>query len=123
MSQTALTRHQRLPVTLAPNSAFDATVPDKLQAYLAAGKPAIASMNGEGARLVQVAKAGLSCPAGDARGLADGVLALYRMTPSERLPLGANGRLYAATHFDADSLVRELAAHLAGLQTIPPPKV
>lgn len=108
-----------LLVTLAPNPALDATVPSKLQAYLAAGKPVIASMNGEGALLVQAAEAGLSCPAGDARALADCVLTLHGMSSGERHRIGANGRLYAKTHFDPDSRVRELVAHLASLKPNP----
>lgn len=112
-----------LLVTLAPNPALDATVPSKVQAYLSAGKPIIASMNGEGARLVQVAEAGLICPAGDARALAECVLTLGRMTSLERDRLGSNGRQYASTHFDLDSRVRELVSHLGSLGSNPPPRM
>ena len=112
-----------LLVTLAPNPALDATVPSKVQAYLCAGKPIIASMNGEGARLVQVAEAGLICPAGDARALAECALTLYRMTPHERHQMGANGKLYATTYFDLDSRAHELVSHLVSLKSNPPPRI
>ena len=47
-----------LLVTLADQPIFTATVPNKVQAYIAAGRPIIACLNGEGARLVVDAKAG-----------------------------------------------------------------
>lgn len=105
-----------LLVTLAPNSVLDATVPSKLQAYLAAGKPIIASMNGEGARIVEAAQAGLTCAAGDGKALAATVLHLYKMSGVERSSLGANGRLYAGKHFDLNRLVHKLVLHLGNLQ-------
>lgn len=105
-----------LLVTLASDPALDATIPSKLQGYLAAGKPIIASMNGEGARIVEAAQAGLTCPAGDGKALAATVLCLYKMTREERCSFGANGRLYANTHFDLNLLTHELISHLNGLQ-------
>lgn len=104
-----------LLVTLAPNPALDATVPSKLQAYLAAGKPVIASMNGEGARIVEVANAGLTCPAGDSKALAASVLRLYKMTQDERHSLGDNGKSYANRYFDLNSLAEELTLLLGKL--------
>lgn len=105
-----------LLITLAPNPALDATVPSKLQAYLAAGKPIIACMNGEGARIVEAAHAGLTCAAGDSDALAAGILRLYKMNAAERQILGANGKLFAQIHFDLNSLVKELTVHLQTLQ-------
>lgn len=105
-----------LLVTLAPNPALDATVPSKLQAYLAAGKPIIACMNGEGARIVEEANAGLTCPAGDSKALAASVLRLYKMTQDERRSFGNNGKSYANKCFDLNSRVTELALILENLQ-------
>lgn len=105
-----------LLVTLAPNSALDATVPSKLQAYLAAGKPIIACMNGEGARIVDAANAGLTCPAGDSKALATSVLRLCKMTQDERRNLGDNGRSYADKYFNLNSRTKELTLLLEKLQ-------
>ena len=52
-----------LLVTLTRNPMISQTVPSKIQAYLAAGRPIIASMDGEGARIVLEAEAGVACPA------------------------------------------------------------
>lgn len=104
-----------LLVTLADEPIFALTVPNKVQAYMAAGRPILACLNGEGARLVEEAQAGLSVPAHDAKALAAAVLQLYRMSPEERAHLGANGRRYFKAHFDHDKLVDELMAHLRGI--------
>ncbi|MBA3594803.1 MAG: glycosyltransferase family 4 protein [Polaromonas sp.] len=102
-----------LLVTLADEPIFAATVPSKVQAYMAAGRPILACLNGEGARLVEEAGAGLTVPAEDARGLADAVLQLYRMRPEERAEMGANGRRYFKEHFDHEKLVEQLIVHFS----------
>lgn len=100
-----------LLVTLADSPAFALTIPSKLQAYLAAGKPVIASVNGESARIVKVAEAGFTCPAEDAEALAAAVLRLYGLAPNERNRLGSNGRRYFDEHFEPSKRLRELVEH------------
>jgi glycosyltransferase involved in cell wall biosynthesis len=97
-----------LLVTLSDQPIFSLTVPNKVQAYMAAGRPIIACINGEGARLVLEAKAGLASPAGDARALADTVLKLYSLAPEKREQMGFNGRAYYKEHFNHDQLVDQL---------------
>lgn len=104
-----------LLVTLADEPIFAMTVPNKVQAYMAAGRPILACLNGEGARLVTLAQAGLSVPAQDARALAAAVMQLYKMPAEQRAQLGANGRRYFKTHFEHDKLVNELLAHLCAM--------
>jgi glycosyltransferase involved in cell wall biosynthesis len=101
-----------LLVSLTDDPVFAATVPSKLQTYMAAGRPVLASLNGEGARMVVEAEAGLAVPAGDARALADAVLELFRMPAAERDRLGKNGRRYFQQHFDRNLLVDQLLGHL-----------
>lgn len=100
-----------LLVTLAGAPALALTVPSKLQAYLASGRPVIASLNGEGARIVREAQAGFTCQADDGEALAAAVLALYELTPAERCRLGENGRRYFSEHFEPKKRVRELIEH------------
>ena len=104
-----------LLVTLDDEPIFAATVPNKIQAYMAAGRPILAGLNGEGARVVEEAQAGISVPAEDAKALADAVLRLYSMSPAQRGEMGANGRRYFKAHFDHDKLVDELMAHLRAM--------
>lgn len=107
-----LSKASVLLVTLADWPIFAATVPNKIQAYLAVGRPIVACLNGEGARLVKEAGAGFSVPAEDGHGLADAILKLYRMLPEERERLGANGQLFYKRQFDHEKLVADLICHL-----------
>lgn len=104
-----------LLVTLSDQPIFSLTVPNKVQAYMAAGRPILACLNGEGVRLVEEAGAGLGVPAEDAGALAAAVLRLYRMSPEQRAEMGANGRRYFKAHFDHDKLVDELMAHFRAM--------
>ena len=101
-----------LLVSLTDEPIFAATVPNKVQAYMASGRPILASLNGEGARLVREADAGLTTPAGDAKALAAAVLQLFQMTPAERDKLGVNGRRYFKNQFDHDMLTEQLIEHV-----------
>lgn len=101
-----------LLVTLADREIFAATVPNKVQAYMAAGRPIIACLPGEGARLVTEAEAGLGVRAEDGEALAAAVLQLYRMPESEREEMGRKGRTYFHAHFDHEKLVDQLIVQL-----------
>jgi len=103
-----------LLVSLVRSPIMSQTVPSKVQAYLAAGRPIVASMDGEGARIVQEAGAGVTSPAEDAAALAEAVLHLRAMDDAARARLGENGSRYFARHFDADCLAERLDALLAG---------
>ncbi len=97
-----------LLVTLRNEAIFDYTIPSKVQAYLATGRPVIASLNGEGARIIEEAGAGITCAAGDAKELADAVLKLYAMSATDRDALGAAGRAYFMEHFESGKLADQL---------------
>ena len=100
-----------LLVTLTDQEIFRLTIPSKIQAYLAAGRPILACLNGEGAKLVELSGAGLTVPAENAEALAEAILQLYRMPAQERDDLGVKGRLYYAQHFSHDMLVDQLIDH------------
>ena len=54
-----------LLVNLKDEPIFSMTIPGKLQAYLVTGKPILALLNGEGARLFKDSGCGIACDAGD----------------------------------------------------------
>lgn len=89
-----------LLVTLKSEAIFSLTVPSKVQAYLAAGKPIIAALNGEGARIVEESGAGLTCLAEDAEALAIAIKTLYEMDDASRREMGDRGRAYFNEHFE-----------------------
>lgn len=100
-----------LLVSLTNQPIFGLTIPNKIQAYLAVGRPIIGSLNGEGSKIIDDAKAGLSVPAEDAKALAQAILKMYKMTDEERLQLGENGQDYFKENFDEDALINDLVKH------------
>jgi len=110
-----LAQASALLVSLAKSPIMELTIPSKLQAYLAAGKPIIASVDGEGARVVREAGAGLACAAEDAQALADAVLSLCQMTADQREAMGRAGRAYYDQHFQPAALAEQLRARFAAL--------
>ena len=61
--------------------------------------------------MVSEALAGISCPAGDARALAEAIASMAVQSESARAEMGDNARRYALTHFSLDRLTAELAEH------------
>ncbi|KTD11584.1 glycosyltransferase, group 1 family [Legionella gratiana] len=97
-----------LLVTLKKDKLFSYTIPSKVQAYLAAGRPILAALDGEGARIVKEAQAGLVAPAEDADALAKNMEKLYYMPVSEREKQGRSGRAYFLEHFEMTQQSRRL---------------
>jgi len=115
---TLMRKASVLLVTLTNQPIFELTVPNKIQAYLAVGRPVIACLNGEGARLISEAKAGIAVQAEDCEGLAQAIVKLYQMTESEREQMGINGRAYFKQHFDEEMLTTKLIEYFEKLTTI-----
>jgi glycosyltransferase involved in cell wall biosynthesis len=97
-----------LVVNLRNEKIFSYTIPSKVQAYLASGRPIIAALNGEGARIVLEAGAGVACPAEDSEALADSIHAVAEMTQCERDRMGAAGKAYFLEHFEMGAQARRL---------------
>ncbi|GLZ85870.1 glycosyltransferase WbuB [Metapseudomonas resinovorans] len=97
-----------LLVTLKADEIFSYTIPSKVQAYLASGRPIIASLDGEGARIIEEAGAGFSCRAEDAEGMSRCIERLYRMPFTERERLGRAGREYFLEHFEMNRQCQRL---------------
>lgn len=97
-----------LLVSLRADPVFALTIPGKVQSYLMAGIPLLGMLDGEGARVIRDADAGLTCPSGDGKGLADAVLKLAAMREEERRRLGDNGRAYAQKEYGRKLLMDRL---------------
>ena len=105
-----------LLVSLRDEPVFSMTIPGKLQTYLFAGVPIIAMLNGEGAEIVRDAQAGLTCPAGDYKALANVVLKLSEMSANEREFMGRNGVAIGNKEFCRDKLICQLECWLNEIQ-------
>lgn len=104
-----------LLVTLKKDPIFALTIPSKIQSYLACAKPVIAALDGEGARIVEEAGAGIACPAESPTALSDAILQLYRL-PDDRLKaMGSSGRDYFENHFEREFLLDKLESWMKSL--------
>lgn len=97
-----------LLVSLKRELIFSLTIPGKVQSYLACGRPMIAALDGEGARVVEEARCGATAPAEDPDALARAVLDLYEAEPEEREEMGRRARLYFEEHFERERLLDRL---------------
>lgn len=113
MSQI-LERASALLVSLNNEPAFAQTIPSKIQAYLAAGRPIIACMNGEGARVVCEARAGLTSPAEQVLPLVANIRRIKEMGDTERSAMGLSGKAYFDANFEMQRQVEVLVKYLAG---------
>lgn len=106
-----------LLVSLKRDKIFGMTIPGKVQSYLAAGKPLLGMLDGEGARVIEEAGAGLVVRSGDGPGLARNIETLATMTAEQREEIGKRARSYGHSQFNRDSLISELEIkmHAAGL--------
>lgn len=101
-------RSSALLVSLNDEEAFSQTVPSKIQAYLAAGRPIIACLNGEGARVVREARAGLASAAEQVLPLVANIRCMKALGEAERAAMGRSGKAYFDAHFEMTCQVRRL---------------
>lgn len=92
-------------MSLTNTHLFSITVPSKLQSYLASQKPILASMNGEGAQIVEEFKAGLTCPAGHPELLADKILKMSMLPKDELELMGMNSLKCYQSEFEREKLI------------------
>ncbi len=103
-----LAQASALLVSLVRKPVMSQTIPSKIQAYLSAGRPIVAAVDGEGARVVLEAGAGVTCAAEDAEALSNAVLRLKALPSSELDRLGECGRSFYRQHFAPDVLAGRL---------------
>jgi glycosyltransferase involved in cell wall biosynthesis len=110
-----------LLVSLKSDPIFALTIPGKVQPYLATGIPLLGMLDGEGARVINEAGAGFTCPAGDSEALAKIVTRMADLLPHERELIGQRGREYGSREFDRESLFDRLEGWLEDLVAKRPP--
>lgn len=103
-------------VTLRPDPIFAATIPCRIQSYLACGRPIVGGLDGEGQRVIAESGAGFAGPAGDAEALARNVMRLFEMSLEERESMGRQGLAYYRDNFDRQKLVVSLEQQLLQLR-------
>lgn len=95
-------------VTLSDDPLFRLYSPAKISSYMAAGKPIVAVLNGEGAEVIRDAGCGCTLAAGDAEGFAKLAIDLSREDASELAAKGANAAKYYDEHFVKEKCLKKL---------------
>ena len=102
-------------VTLSDEPLFRLYAPAKISSYMAAGKPIVAVLNGEGAEVIRDADCGWTLAAGDAEGFARLAVELSQMDKSVLAEKGRNALEYYNAHYEKGKCLDKLDA-LMGLK-------
>jgi colanic acid biosynthesis glycosyl transferase WcaI len=97
-----LKRADVLLVHLKDHPLSRGAIPQKVQAYLAAGRPIVIGANGEAADLVEHAGGGVRCRPGDVSDIARAIAQLAALSETERQTMGSRGAEYYRTHLSFD---------------------
>lgn len=95
-------------VSLKNKPIFSLTAPAKIQAYMAAHKPIISMLNGEGANLIKEADCGYCVSAENAEMLAKQIIEISKFNKYELQLKGENGFHYYQKHFDKKACIKKL---------------
>lgn len=99
-------------MSLKDNPIFALTVPAKLQAYMSAGKPIVAMINGEGADTIADADCGWAVPAESPVELASLLGRISALPAAELAAKGANGLAYSTAHYNLTTCIDRLESLL-----------
>lgn len=94
-------------LTLDGSNRIGDTLPGKIQTYMAAGKPIVASCNGAGAQVIKGSGGGLAVPANDPEAMAEAMLT-FLTHPEEFTDAGEKGREYFRAHFLEEDHLNQL---------------
>lgn len=95
-------------VSLKNAPIFALTVPYKVQCYLACGKPIIASLSGEGARIVSESGAGIAVDAGQPEQLANAIRQMIDGGHDQRDRYAKAAKRYFDKNYSAEKIYGEL---------------
>lgn len=109
-------RADALLVSLTDSDLFSITVPSKIQTYLASGRPVIASLNGEGAAIVEEWKAGVTAPATDPKTLAAQIKKMSELPTEDLKKMGENALACYISEFERNKLISALEEELRSLK-------
>jgi glycosyltransferase involved in cell wall biosynthesis len=102
-------------VPLAPVDLFQETIPSKIFEVMACERPLVASLSGEGARIIEESQGGACTPPGDAAAIAAAIEQLLARGPEEREAMGKAARAYVSAHYDRRKLADQYYALLRTL--------
>lgn len=95
-------------VSLTDSPLFNMYSPAKIASYMAAERPIIAALNGEGGDVIRAAECGWNVKAGDSDSLAKLVIALSQTDRQELAVKGQKGKAYYDKFFTKDECLKKL---------------
>lgn len=93
-------------VTLISNPLLALTLPAKVQSYMAAGKPILASANGEIANVIKESNAGFCAPADDVLSFVS--IIKQFLSDKDRYLMGDNAKKYYTDNFSREKIMNKL---------------
>jgi glycosyltransferase involved in cell wall biosynthesis len=105
-----------LLVTLTSDPVFSKTIPGKVQAYLAAGKPLLSMMDGEVFSMIKTSKSGFSVKAGDYEGLANVAIKLSELPQDKLNEYSQAAKSFYEQEYDRNKLMLKLEQYLSELK-------
>ncbi len=95
---SVLRKADALLVHLRKDPLFTISIPSKIQAYMAVGKPLLMAVDGDAAELVKAAGCGVLAESENPEAIADAALKLYAMSFAERDSMARRSREYYQSH-------------------------
>lgn len=105
-------------ICLTDSPLFEMTIPAKLQSYMACGIPILVSANGEIAKIISEANAGLCSPSGDVEKLAENIINFINKSYEELDNLKINSRDYYCKNFDKEELLDKMDIYFKNNTTL-----
>jgi glycosyltransferase involved in cell wall biosynthesis len=102
-----LLRADVLLVHLKDDPLFSITIPSKTQTYLQIGKPILMAVKGDASKLIEDAKAGISCLPGNPEDIAEKIIFLKNLDKNELAQMGNNGKEYYTKNLSLTSGVEK----------------
>jgi glycosyltransferase involved in cell wall biosynthesis len=101
-------------ITLKKNDIISYTLPNKMQSYMAAGKPIIGAIDGETAKIISESQCGICTPAEDFMKLAESMI-MFTKNKENNFKYGDNAKKYYIQNFTFEKFMYNLNIHLKNI--------
>ena len=102
-----LRKADALLVYLRNDPLFEITIPSKMQAYMAIGKPIIIGVSGDASNLVQEADCGVVVTPEDTLSLKEGILKLYHLERDKAEEMANNAKIFYQSNLSITTGVKQ----------------
>jgi glycosyltransferase involved in cell wall biosynthesis len=112
-----LTYADTLYVSLKNFKELNLTVPSKIQFYMSAGKPILAELSGESAKVIKESRSGMVSFPGNKKLLLNNILKMYKLKKKHKLNnLGKNGYNFYKKNYSLNKVIYQIKKCINQLQ-------